>query len=132
MILTDNGHLKLIDLGTAKDLIETDLNGQEFVGTPEYMSPQTVEAKKTSNVGIEADIWALGVVLYQLFMGITPFTAPSPYLMFLKIKKGTLHVRSFLLIICSFFFLHFFFRLKIDSFMGSSSCVFLDPFLART
>lgn len=27
------GHLKLIDFGTAKDLIETDLNGPEFVGT---------------------------------------------------------------------------------------------------
>jgi serine/threonine protein kinase len=102
MILTDNGHLKVIDLGTAKDLIETDLNGQEFVGTPEYMSPQTVESKKTSNIGIEADIWALGVVLYQLFMGTTPFTAPSPYLMFLKIKKGTLHVYTSLSCIVAF------------------------------
>lgn len=39
MMISDKGHLKFVDFGTAKDLIETDLNGPEFVGTPEYMSP---------------------------------------------------------------------------------------------
>lgn len=105
MILTSTGHLKFIDYGTAKDLIETDLNGQEFVGTPEYMSPQTVSATKTSNVGIEADIWALGVVLYQMVMGVTPFAAPSPYLIFLRTKRAKVKVSislAFGLFICLF------------------------------
>ena len=95
MILDYAGHLKFIDFGTAKDLLETDLNGQEFVGTPEYMCPQTVSSKKTSNVGIEADLWALGVVLYQMIMGKTPFGSVSHYLTFLRIKRGRINVSYF-------------------------------------
>ena len=87
MMLTEDGHLKLIDFGTAKDLVDTDLNGPEFVGTPEYMSPQTLNSK---SVGVEADLWALGVVAYQIFAGYTPFGASSPYLTFLRIKRGLL------------------------------------------
>ncbi len=34
IMLTADGHIKLVDFGTAKDLVETNLNGQEFVGTP--------------------------------------------------------------------------------------------------
>lgn len=89
------GHLKFIDFGTAKDLIQTDLNGQEFVGTPEYMSPDTIEAKKGTNVGIDADLWSLGIILYQLLLGATPFHAPSPYLNFLRTKRSYLQTPSF-------------------------------------
>ena len=32
ILLTANGHIKIIDFGTAKDLIQTDLNGPDFVG----------------------------------------------------------------------------------------------------
>ena len=60
MMLTEEGHVKLIDFGTAKDLMETDLNGPEFVGTPEYMSPQTLASKP---VGVEADLWYCTVTL---------------------------------------------------------------------
>lgn len=87
MVGTD-GHLKVIDFGTAKDLVETDLNGPEFVGTPEFMSPECVRSKEAS---YEADLWSLGVVMWQLLLGTTPFKAPSPYLGFLKIKRGNLY-----------------------------------------
>lgn len=87
MMLTECGHVKLIDFGTSKDLLETDLNGPEFVGTPEYMSPQTV---KSIPVGIEADLWSLGVIVFQIFSGYTPFGGASPYLTFLRIKRGLL------------------------------------------
>ena len=87
MMLTDRGHLKIIDFGTAKDLIDKDLNGPEFVGTPEYMSPQTLKSK---DVGVEADLWSLGVIVYQIFSGYTPFAAASPYLSFLRIKRALL------------------------------------------
>jgi serine/threonine protein kinase len=53
--------LKFIDFGTSKDLIETDLNGNEFVGTSEYMSPRTVHNK---NCGVESDLWALGFLVF--------------------------------------------------------------------
>lgn len=61
--MTCTGHLKLVDFGTAKDLVQTDLNGPEFVGTAEYMSPETVKSK-TSDISV--DLWALGVILYHM------------------------------------------------------------------
>lgn len=77
-----------MDFGTAKDIQQTDLNGPEFVGTPEYMCPGTVNVKNGSTVGVEADIWALGVTLYQMVLGYTAFAAPSPFLTFLRIKRA--------------------------------------------
>jgi hypothetical protein len=92
ILLTDDGHLKIIDFGTAKDLMHTDLNGPEFVGTAEYMSPSTVNGKTT---GIEGDLWALGVILYQCITGCTAFYAASPYLVFLRIKRALIRCPSF-------------------------------------
>jgi serine/threonine protein kinase len=45
MMITAAGHLKLVDFGTCKDLRQTDLNGQEFVGTAEYMAPEVVDSE---------------------------------------------------------------------------------------
>lgn len=84
MVLTAGGRLKLIDFGSAKDTVETDLNGPEFVGTPEYMSP---EASKSRETLMEGDIWALGCCLYQFLVGLSPFRAPSPYLVFLRSRR---------------------------------------------
>ena len=92
MMLTATGHLKFVDFGTAKDLVQTDLNGPEFVGTPEYMSPATVASRKC---GPDADLWALGIVLYQMIVGTTPFAGASPYLAFLRIKRAVLRLPAF-------------------------------------
>jgi 3-phosphoinositide dependent protein kinase-1 len=96
ILLTADGHIKYVDFGTAKDLFQTDLNGPEFVGTPEYMSPSTLSSKKGRGVGPEADLWSLGVVLYQLYLGVTAFHAASPYLIFLKVKRCFLRLPPFL------------------------------------
>ncbi len=84
-----SGHLKLVDFGTSKDLIDTALNGQEFVGTAEYMSPETVKSKKA---GPATDLWSLGVVLFHMLYGYTPFIGASPYMTFLRIKRAMLRV----------------------------------------
>mmetsp|Transcript_2332 Transcript_2332/g.6781 ORF Transcript_2332/g.6781 Transcript_2332/m.6781 type:complete len:822 (-) Transcript_2332:113-2578(-) len=90
LLLTAAGHVKVIDFGTAKDLNETDLNGPEFVGTPEYMAPEMVNSSPPAT--FTADLWATGVILYQLLAGTTPFKSGSPYLSFLKIKRGNLRL----------------------------------------
>ncbi|GAB5030459.1 agc pdk1 protein kinase [Nannochloropsis oceanica] len=84
MVLTAKGRLKLIDFGSAKDTEETDLNGPEFVGTPEYMSPEASRSRETL---MEGDLWALGCCLYQFLVGLSPFRAPSPYLVFLRSRR---------------------------------------------
>lgn len=70
---------KVIDFGIAKathalsNQAVFTLQGQ-FLGTPEYMSPEQAEM---SGVGVDSttDIYALGVVLYELLTGVLPFEA---------------------------------------------------------
>ena len=64
----------LIDFGTAKNLRDDTHNGPEFVGTPEYMSPEAINSE---TAGPEADLWALGCVLYQMLCGQNAFVGGS-------------------------------------------------------
>lgn len=89
MMLDAEGHLKLIDFGTAKDLNSPDLNGPEFCGTPEYMAPEMVDSQSADT---RADSWAVGIVAFQLFTGTTPFRAKAPYFSFLKIRQAYLRL----------------------------------------
>lgn len=85
LMLNARGHVKLIDFGTSKDLENDALNGPEFVGTPEYMSPEAVDSK---NAGVASDLWSIGVVAHVFLSGLSPFRAQSPYFTFLKIRRG--------------------------------------------
>lgn len=100
ILLNERNHVVVIDFGTAKDLIYTNLNGPEFVGTPDFMSPEAVKGGRAENqhrnqeeypdAGCGADLWALGAIVYIMHTGETPFWSPSPFLTFLKIKRGNL------------------------------------------
>ena len=83
MLLTAKGQLKLIDFGTAKDTVDTALNGPNFVGTPEYMSPEAVSNKAAAQA---ADVWAYGCCIFQIVAACPPFKAASAYLSFQKVK----------------------------------------------
>jgi len=104
ILLSSRGHIILIDFGTAKDLIQTDLNGPEFVGTPDFMAPEAIKGTSDESKVMEAqaninshgsdhslDLWAFGAVAYYLLSGMTPFQSPSPYLTFLKIQRANLY-----------------------------------------
>jgi 3-phosphoinositide dependent protein kinase-1 len=93
VVSTDDGHLRLIDFGTAKDLENPSLNGPNFVGTPEYMAPETVDNKDTTFAG---DVWAFGCITFQLLAGETPFSGGSVYLTLLKVQSGTFTMPTFL------------------------------------
>lgn len=55
-----------------------------FVGTAEYVSPELLE---DDMCGPEADLWALGCIVYKMFTGKTPFQDSTEYLIFQKIKS---------------------------------------------
>ena len=70
-ILVDKmGYAKLADFGFARKLAKTERTFS-FVGTPDYMAP---ECLRQSGHSASADWWALGVCMYQLLVGDTPFS----------------------------------------------------------
>lgn len=85
ILLTENGQPMLTDFGIAKvlDLEETqELTATSAaVGTPEYMSPEQATSRTVDH---RADIYALGVILYEMITGRKPFIADTPMAVVIK------------------------------------------------
>jgi len=75
MVDAETGNPMLMDFGLAKNLAEEDIQltqSGQVMGTPVYMAPEQA-AGQTEQIGPPADIYALGVVLYELLCGQRPF-----------------------------------------------------------
>jgi serine/threonine protein kinase/WD40 repeat protein len=72
--VTRDGNLKIVDFGIAR-LGDTGLTQTGMVvGTPPYMAPEVLTGKRGDH---RCDMWALGVILYELLSGRRPFDAPT-------------------------------------------------------
>lgn len=70
--------VKILDFGISKELSPAagDLTRTgELLGTPFYMSPE--QMVRTKEVDARSDVWAMGVVLYELSTGVLPFQAQT-------------------------------------------------------
>ena len=85
IFLMKSGIVKLGDFGIAKGLQSTWEKARTFVGTPYFLSPEIISNKPYD---AKSDIWALGVLLYELMTFKMPFNAVSLPLLSIKINRG--------------------------------------------
>jgi len=77
IMITSDGTVKLMDFGISKLVAHTRLTMTSIVmGTPQYMSPE--QFRDSGAVDARADIYSLGVLLYELFTGELPTAVAAP------------------------------------------------------
>src|SRR5881275_1656813 len=82
ILLKDKQHAYLADFGLAKGVEEVSdltLTGC-LIGTPEYMAPELADGPAITS----SDIYALGIVLYQMLTGSLPFKGSTPIVIYCK------------------------------------------------
>lgn len=96
VMLLDDGTVRLFDFGLAAPersmsprLTANDLR----IGTPHYMAPEYIQ---TGAIDQRSDLYALGVVLFELLTGRTPFCGPAYKVMHAKISRPAPRLRSLL------------------------------------
>jgi predicted Ser/Thr protein kinase len=79
IVRTPDGRVKILDFGLARFIgarqEPVNLTGDDVIGTPAYMAPEQIRG---ADLDERVDLFALGVILYELAAGVHPFAAPTP------------------------------------------------------
>jgi serine/threonine-protein kinase len=75
VLISDDGEVKIADFGLVRAVAEAGITSTSVIlGTAAYLSPEQVG---TGNAGPRSDVYAVGVLTYELLTGVTPFTGDT-------------------------------------------------------
>jgi serine/threonine-protein kinase len=89
ILVGNNNDVKIVDFGLAS--MEQRMGSRLtksgiLIGTPEYMAPEQISGAEVDH---RADIYALGILMYEMFTGVRPFTAETPVKILFLHLEGT-------------------------------------------
>ncbi len=76
IFLERGAQVRLLDFGVAKDWAAEQTSSGDFLGTPQYLSPE--QARDPRSVGPASDLWSLALISYECVVGKRVFAASSP------------------------------------------------------
>jgi serine/threonine protein kinase len=90
LLIDGDGRVRVADFGLAyaEDLERLTKTGA-LVGTPYYMSPEQFDPRACAPCGPPADVWSLGVLLYQTITGELPFAGSNVFELAAAIQRGS-------------------------------------------
>jgi serine/threonine protein kinase len=98
ILIDADGHIRLGDFGLAKQGRASQVEAgkvvaQSFCGSPAYLAPEMLSKSGVSQSG---DVYQIGVVLYEMLVGIPPFYNDNITILYQNISKGKLKVPKYL------------------------------------
>ena len=92
ILIDEDGHFKLADFGLAKENIINDMPNRTFCGSPPYLSPEMLSHEGSTKA---SDIYGIGVILYEMLIGSTPFYDEDYNLMYKNISENRIMFPEF-------------------------------------
>jgi len=91
VLIDQHGHARIADFGFAKKIENN--RTLTMCGTPGYLSPEQLIKKE---YGVEVDIWAYGIFMFELIAGYNPFYDNDPRILYENIQKGVIEWPPFI------------------------------------
>ncbi|KAI9918946.1 hypothetical protein PsorP6_011918 [Peronosclerospora sorghi] len=99
ILIQADGHVVLVDFGLSTYANANDKKAHSLAGSPEYISPEVLAAA-TSKPGDPScvvydqacDWWSLGILIFEMYVGRTPFRDDNQAIMYRNIAEGFLYV----------------------------------------
>eukprot|EP01134_Creolimax_fragrantissima_P006964 CFRG6964T1 len=92
ILLCSDGHVALTDFGLCKENISSASRTDTFCGTPDYLAPEVLLKKP---YGHAVDWWSLGVVCYEMLVGLPPFYSKNYKILYDKILKSDAKIPAY-------------------------------------